>query len=45
MKSLEIKSSKPCEVTTISNIFFDEYMPRANGEFVKVYLSCKSIDF
>ena len=38
MKSLEIKSSKPCEVTTISNIFFDEYMPRANGEFVKVYL-------
>lgn len=25
-------------VTTISNRFFDEYMPKANGEFVKVYL-------
>ena len=38
MKSLNIKSAAPCEVTTISNVFFDEYMPRANGEFVKVYL-------
>ena len=38
MKSLDIKSVRPCEVTTISNVFFDEYMPRANGEFVKVYL-------
>ncbi|MDY5663997.1 MAG: DnaD domain protein [Blautia sp.] len=26
------------EVTIVSNTFIDEYMPRANGEFVKVYL-------
>ena len=38
MKSLSIKSVGPCEITTISNTFLDEYMPRANGEFVKVYL-------
>ena len=25
-------------VTIISNIFIDYYMPRANGEFVKIYL-------
>ena len=24
--------------TTVSNIFIDQYMPKANGEFVKVYL-------
>ena len=24
--------------TSISNIFLDEYMPGANGEYVKVYL-------
>ena len=38
MKSLEIQSAGQCEVTSISNVFFDQYMPRANGEFVKVYL-------
>ncbi|WP_310602814.1 DnaD domain protein [Anaerosporobacter sp.] len=26
------------DVTIISNIFIDEYMPKANGSFVKVYL-------
>ena len=25
--------------TTISNIFIDEYMPSADGSFVKVYLA------
>jgi len=38
MKPLTIKASFPCDVTIISNTFLDEYMPRANGEFVKVYL-------
>ena len=38
MKPLSIKAALPCEVTTVSNTFLDEYMPRANGEFVKVYL-------
>ena len=38
MKSLEIQSSGQCEVTSISTVFFAQYMPRANGEFVKVYL-------
>ena len=26
------------EVTTLSNFFIDRYMPKANGEFVKVYI-------
>ena len=26
------------EVTLLSNIFIDDYMPEANGEFVKVYI-------
>ena len=25
-------------VTVIPNTFFDEYLPRANGEFLKIYL-------
>lgn len=34
--SLSIESSQ--DFTTISNIFIDEYMPHANGDFVKAYL-------
>lgn len=26
------------DFTSISNVFIDEYMPKANGEFVKIYL-------
>ena len=26
------------DFTSISNVFVDEYMPTANGEFVKIYL-------
>ena len=26
------------EATLLSNIFIDDYMPEANGEFVKVYI-------
>lgn len=26
------------EFTSVSNIFIDEYMPKANGEFIKIYL-------
>lgn len=33
-----IGSSLPSEVTVLSNQFIDRFMPRANGEFVKVYL-------
>lgn len=36
MISLQNDSSR--EVTVLSNCFIDEYMPRANGEFVKVYI-------
>ena len=32
-----MKPSQP-EVTVLSNIFIDHYMPEANGEFVKVYI-------
>lgn len=27
-----------CEVTVLSNYFIDHFMPKANGEFVKVYI-------
>ena len=27
-----------CEVTALSNFFIDHFMPKANGEFVKVYI-------
>ncbi len=26
------------EFTSVSNVFMDEYMPKANGEFIKIYL-------
>lgn len=38
MGTLTLHTSFSQEMTLISNRFLDEYMPRANGEFVKVYL-------
>ena len=38
MDNLKIRTCFPREATIISNIFLDQYMPRANGEFVKIYL-------
>lgn len=38
MGTLTLQTSFSQEMTFISNRFLDEYMPRANGEFVKVYL-------
>ncbi len=35
---ITISGSSSGDVTTISNVFFDEYLPRANGEFLKIYL-------
>lgn len=35
---LSLHNGSACGVTIISNIFLDYYMPRANGEFVKIYL-------
>ena len=26
------------DFTSVSNIFIDEYMPKANGEFIKIYI-------
>lgn len=37
MKPLSIDTNYPCDVTVIPNKFFDVFMPRANGEFVKIY--------
>jgi DnaD/phage-associated family protein len=36
--SILLQTASPLEATLISNQFIDQYMPRANGEFVKVYL-------
>lgn len=38
MSTITLKTSSPQEMTFLSNIFIDEYMPEANGEFVKVYI-------
>lgn len=35
---IALERSPFADVTIISNLFLDEYMPRANGEYVKVYL-------
>ncbi|MCR5295350.1 MAG: DnaD domain protein [Lachnospiraceae bacterium] len=33
-----VRTCYPQDVTVLSNIFLDHYMPKANGEFVKIYL-------
>lgn len=38
MGILALDSSMVADVTTVSNFFIDEYMPRANGDFVKIYI-------
>lgn len=38
MSTITLMSSSRAEVTSLSNRFIDTYMPRANGEFVKVYI-------
>lgn len=38
MKCLTLKADNRIDYTTVSNIFIDNYMPQANGEFVKIYL-------
>ncbi|MGN8631597.1 DnaD domain protein [Blautia sp. HCP3S3_G3] len=38
MGMITLNSPSRTEVTVISNYFIDQYMPEANGEFVKVYI-------
>lgn len=38
MKCLTLKADNRMDYTTVSNVFIDNYMPQANGEFVKIYL-------
>ncbi|MDO4647348.1 MAG: DnaD domain protein [Eubacteriales bacterium] len=38
MNKITLQQSAPVQTTVVSNRFIDDYMPRANGEFVKVYL-------
>ncbi|MDO4615562.1 MAG: DnaD domain protein [Lachnospiraceae bacterium] len=46
MASIQIHSDDTQNITVLSNTFLDRFLPRANGEFLKVYLyllrSCKS---
>lgn len=35
---ITLHSTRTSDVTVLSNIFVDRFMPRANGEFVKVYI-------
>lgn len=38
MAKITLHSDNPVSATSVSNIFIDEYMSDANGEFVKIYL-------
>ena len=38
MKNIQLKKPASAGVTILNNTFIDEYMPEANGEFVKIYL-------
>lgn len=38
MGNFVLKTEASAGTTSVSNIFLDHYMPRANGEYVKVYL-------
>lgn len=38
MDTLTIQRSDLADVTAVANTFIDEYMPSANGEYVKIYL-------
>lgn len=38
MAAITLQKEKDCRFVTVSHTFLNDYMPRANGEFVKVYL-------
>lgn len=38
MKKIILEKKPSFDVTIVSNYFIDEYMPKANGEYVKMYL-------
>lgn len=38
MGRLTLESSMVTDITSVSNLFIDKYMPRANGDFVKIYI-------
>lgn len=38
MNTIQLNSNYIVKTTVVSNIFIDSYMPRANGEYVKVYI-------
>jgi len=38
MKKIVLDKNSLSDVTVVSNYFLDEYMPKASGEFVKIYL-------
>ncbi len=38
MKDIIIRNHTEASCTTVANLFIDEYMPQANGTYVKVYL-------
>ncbi len=38
MESITLYNEQPATATSVPNIFIDEYMTQANGEYVKIYL-------
>ena len=45
MGKLVIDRGNFTDLTSVSNLFIDEYMPNANGEFVKIYLYLEQLRF
>ena len=38
MANITLYNDQPASATFVPNIFIDEYMTQANGEYVKIYL-------
>ncbi len=38
MASILLTSQTPASFTVVSNVFIDDYMPYAHGDYVKIYL-------
>ena len=38
MNNIQLQKKPDMDVTLVRNVFLDEYMPEASGEFVKIYL-------
>ena len=43
MAKITLYHDQSAAATCVPNIFIDQYMTRANGEYVKIYLYCSAV--